>query len=343
LKRQIEAGIDIASDQVTVQQFLDRWLNEVICHRRPRTQESYRGTAKLHVTPHVGHYKIQKLKPEHVQNLVTTLVKGGLGPRSVEYAVKVLSRGLNQAKRWGYITKNPADGVELPDVKQRRVRPVDEQQARALLTAVKDHRLEAVYWVVLFLGLRRGEVLGLLKENLDMKAMTLTVEGTLQRINGSEDKLVRSDPKTEASRRVLPIPEPLVKVLRDHLRRLEAERAKAGDAWEEHGYLFPSERGTPLDPRNLLRHFEDVLVAAELPETTHFHDLRHWCASLLISYDVHPKAIQDILGHANIKTTLNIYGHLLPKVLRDATGRMSGIAPPDEDSDTSPDDTEDCT
>jgi len=354
LHRDQAAGINIAPDQYTVEQFLNRWLDEVICHRRPRTQESYRGTVRLHIIPYVGTFKLHKLQPEHVQAMVNALATTGLSPRSVEYATLVLSRGLNQAKRWGYITKNAVDGVELPQVKRPKIQPADEQQARAFLKAVKGHRLEALYWVTLFLGLRRGEVLGLLKKNINQKAMTMTIEASLQRVG---KKLERSEPKTETSTRVLPLPAPLWDMLREHLHRLESERGRAGEKWQEHGYLFPSERGTPLEPRNLVRHFKTVITKANsilteeaaqagetlpesalIPHNTRFHDLRHWCASLLIAYEVHPKAIQEILGHANIKTTMDIYGHLLPKVLQSATDRMATLLPKQADNAKTPED-----
>jgi integrase len=327
LHRDVAAGINLTPEQTTVEQFLHRWLDEIIIHRRPRTQESYRNTVRLHIVPYVGHHKLQKLSVEHVQAMVNKLTKSGLGARSVEYAALVLSRGLNQAKRWGYLQKNVVDGVELPRVKTHMVRPADEQQARALLDAVKGHRQEALYWIVLFLGLRRGEVLGLRITDLDFDTMTITIDGALQRQNG---KLERSDPKTEGSRRILPMPAALAKVLREHLRRLDVERQQAGDAWQEHGYLFPTRVGTPSEPRNVVRNFKATLAAAGLPVTTRFHDLRHWCASLLIAFGTHPKAIQEILGHANIQITLDVYGHLLPNVLRDATDQMDALAPPEE-------------
>lgn len=299
-----------------------RWIDEVICHRAPRTRESYEGVAKKHIYPDIGHLKLQKLLPEHVQAMANAIIAKGLSPRSSEYACLVLSRALNQAKRWGYVAQNVVDLVELPRPKRKKIAPIDERQARAFLDAVKGHRLEAAFWVALMLGLRRGEVLGLLKTSIDFQAKTVTIDGSLQRIGS---KLVRSDTKTESSQRRLPLPEPLIKVLRDHLHRLEQERQDAGDNWVDTEYLFPSERGTPLEPRNLLRYFKEALVTAKLPEMR-FHDLRHWCASLLIAYGVHPKTIQEILGHANITTTLNVYGHLLPNVLRDATDRMAGLA-----------------
>lgn len=324
LHRDQAAGINLQQEQYTVEQFIDRWLKEIICHRRPRTRESYEATARKHICPYVGQYKLHKLLPEHVQTMANALLAKGLGTRSAEYACLVLSRALNQAIRWGYVHRNVVDGVELPKVRQRKIQPADKQQVQALLNAVKGHRLKGIYWVAIFLGLRRGEVLGLLKENIDFEANTITVDGSIQRIG---KKLERTEPKTETSRRVLPMPASVARVLRAHLVRVEAERSQAGETWEEHGYLFPSARGTPLEPRNLLRHFKDVLAEAKLPASTRFHDLRHWCASLLIACEVHPKAIQEILGHANITTTMNTYGHLLPNVLRAATDRMGAFAP----------------
>jgi integrase len=330
LQQEQAAGRNIAPEQYTVEQFLTRWLDEVICNREPRTQESYRATVKKHIVPYVGHHKLHKLLPEHVQAMANALrtkepgpKERKLGPRSVTYACLVLSRALNQAKRWGYLTQNVVDDMELPKARQTKIQPATERQARALLDAVKGHRLEAVYWVALMLGLRRGEILALRTTDIDFEAMTVRVDGSLQRIG---KHLVRSGTKTESSQRTLPMPAPLAHVLRKHLEQLELERADAGTAWEEHGYLFPSRRGTALDPANLVHHFKAVLGTAGLPATTRFHDLRHWCASLLISYQVHPKAIQAVLGHANITTTLNVYGHLLPNVLREATDRMGGLA-----------------
>lgn len=129
--------------------------------------------------------------------------------------------------------------------------------------------------------------------------------------------------------------------MRCHSGGLGAEQDKASDTWLEQGWLFPAVGGTALEPRNLVRHFKSALVKAGLPTTTRFHDLRHWCASLLIAYDVHPKAIQRILGHANITTTLNFYGHLLPKVLQSATDRMGALAPDNKsDKDDSDEPTE---
>ena len=158
-----------------------------------------------------------------------------------------------------------------------------------------------------------------------------SVKPCSERVNG---RLQLEEVKSATSRRHIILPQVALEALKAHRLRQEEEQEFLGDAWPSTGLVFTSERGTPLEPRNLVRHFKSALAKAGLPETIRFHDLRHWCASLLIAYDVHPKAIQEILGHANITTTLNIYGHLLPKVLRSATDRMGALAPDEETDET---------
>lgn len=117
----------------------------------------------------------------------------------------------------------------------------------------------------------------------------------------------------------------LVDLLVDHRRQQEEERLAWGEEWEEHGLVFPSERGTPLEPRNLHRHFKIALKRAGLPETTRFHDLRHSCATFLIAQGVHPRVVMEILGHSQISLTMNTYGHVQPETQRDATSKVAGM------------------
>jgi site-specific recombinase XerD len=107
--------------------------------------------------------------------------------------------------------------------------------------------------------------------------------------------------------------------------RAVLEKKLLGDDWPESGLVFVSRRGTPLEPGNVVRHFKTVLRKAGLPETTRFHDLRHSCAALLIAQGVHLSVIKDILGHTQISTTANIYGHVLPEIQREATEKLDGL------------------
>jgi integrase len=330
LHRDQSAGINIAPDQYTVEEFIDRWLAEVICHRRPRTRESYEGTARLHIIPHVGHHRLTKLLPEHVQSMMNALTASGLSPRTVEYACLVLSRALNQAVKWGYVPRNVATLAEKPRPPKHKVRPLDDKQARALLDAVRGHRLQALYLVALSLGLRRGEILGLRWEDINFERRMLAITGSLQRQN---KRLERSAPKTDAGNRVLPLPAQLAKALEAHRQRQDAERTKAGDTWQEYGLVFTTATGLPIEPRNLFRHFKKVLVKAKLPPETRFHDLRHSCATLLIAQGVHARVVMEILGHSQISLTMNLYGHVLEDTHRQAADKLDALLDPGDETD----------
>lgn len=219
----------------------------------------------------------------------------------------VLRRALNQAVKWGSIARNVAALTDAPKAKRYEPVILSPAQGQQLLDAAAGHRLEALFTVALGLGLREGEVLGLRWIDISFAQHTLRVTQTVQRIKG---KLVVASPKTERSIRLLPLPLFVERSLARHAERQSTDVSDAGDRWQEHGLVFPSERGTPIDPRNLLRQFKQILVEAELPEMR-FHDLRHSCATTLIAKGVHPRVVQEILGHSQISTTMNVYGHVL--------------------------------
>jgi integrase len=150
------------------------------------------------------------------------------------------------------------------------MKPLNAEQARALLAAVKGHRLEALYRIAVSYGLRRGEILGLLQEDVDLDKAILRISGQVITIAGGKTIRV-SYAKTDGSIRELPLPNLLVTVLRCHKEMQDKERATIGIEWVENGLVFPSNVGTPMLPRNLVRHFKSLLKAAGLPETTRFH------------------------------------------------------------------------
>ena len=321
LQRQVDDGVNVSPNHETVEQFMQRWLDEVIVHKRPRTLESYQGTAKLHIYPHVGSVRLQQLKVEHVQRMVLTLVEKKLGARSIEYAVLVLSRALNCAIRWERISKNVARLVQLPEVSQHKLVPLTIPQAQQLLQAVKGERFELIYRIALSLGLRRGEVLGLQWGDIDFEAKSVTISGALQRQN---KKLNRTEPKTRAGHRTIPLPAILLKMVLAHRDRQRAERAEVGARWLDLDYVFTTPIGTPVEPRNLNRHFKEMLIRAKLPDMR-FHDLRHSAATLLIAQGVHARVIAEILGHTDIRLTMNLYGHVADETQRHAVNKLDTV------------------
>ena len=134
--------------------------------------------------------------------------------------------------------------------------------------------------------------------------------------------------KTAASARKLPLPETLITALQHHEERQHKERAERETEWKEHGLVFPSEVGTPISGRNLLRHFKAALKRAGLPPSIRFHDLRHSCATFLIAQGVHPRVVMEILGHSQISVTMNTYGHVLPETQQDAVQKLDTVLRP---------------
>jgi integrase len=301
LRQKAEQGIDLDADKLTVQQFLERWLEDVVKHRnKPRTHQSYTYIVNIHITPALGKIPLTALKPNKVQVLINELVARKLAARTIRYVRAVLRRALTQAMRWRYVSFNAAALVEVPRVEKYDIHPLTREEARQLLDTLKGHRLEPLYLMTLMLGLREGEVLGLLTPNLDFDQATIRIDGTLQYYSG---KLVRESTKTEASVRTLPLPDTLIPMLKEHLERQQAK-------FPDNAYVFASVAGTPISPRNLLRQFKAILKKAKLRDIR-FHDLRHSCATFLVARGVHPRTVMEILGHAQVSTTMNIYGHVM--------------------------------
>ncbi|WP_235001027.1 site-specific integrase [Marinactinospora thermotolerans] len=184
----------------------------------------------------------------------------------------------------------------------------DAVMLRAQLAAMNSSSMEVLglrYVLALCLGLRRGELLGLRWRDVNLETGRLEVVDTLQRVGG---RLLLVPPKTEDSARTVPLPSLCVAALWEHRKRQLAERSAAGPAWRDHDLVFPSRRGTPLEPGNLRRSWHPLRSAAGL-DGVRFHDLRHTCVTLLLNLETPPQVVREIVGHSDIGVTMTIYAH----------------------------------
>ncbi len=317
-----DGGLVFDADNLKVGEYLERWLNDSVRGSvKPVTFESYKQLMRVHVVPALGRIKLEKLSPAHLQGFYRQKLDAGLSPRTVQYLHVVLHRALKQALRWGLVPRNVSEAVDPPRVHREEISPLSPVQARALLEAARGDRLEALYVLAVHCGLRQGELLGLKWEDVDLEGGTLQVRRTL---TGSKDGLpVFTAPKTAKSRRSVRLTETALEGLRRHLERQLGEIDRAGSLWRENGLIFATEAGTPLNRQNLgRRSFKPLLKRAGLPEKTRFHDLRHTCATLLLVKGIHPKVVQELLGHSNIAITLDTYSHVLPGMGDEAAGAM---------------------
>jgi integrase len=216
----------------------------------------------------------------------------------------VLRRALKQAKRWGMVDRNVAEDVDPPRLQKDEIRPLDREQTCRLLEDAEGDRLHAFYVVAVTAGLRPSEMLALRWSDVDLEAGTLRVNRAL---SGGEFAAT----KTSRSRRKIELSNTARAALKAHRKRQLEEQMKKAGLWKEHGLVFPSTVGTPLSHRNVVRSFKALLKRAGLPIETRLYDLRHTCATLLLNSNVHPKYVQELLGHASISQTLDTYSHVL--------------------------------
>ena len=314
-----QQNLPIPSDRLTVAQFIDRWLADVVKPtRQATTHKQYADHVRLYIKPAIGRKVLSRLTPEDVQSMMRDRLDAGLSPRTVQDFRGTLRTALSRAVKWGLVTRNVATLVDAPRIEHVERKMLTPVEVRRFLDAAKGDRLEALYTVAVALGLRQGECLGLKWDDVDLDARSLMVRRSLARYDG---KLHLKEPKTASSRRRIDLPEVAVTALRAHKVRQLEERLLAGGKWHEQGLIFPSRKGTPYDASELREQFYKLLRRAELPHMR-FHDLRHSCASLLLAQGVPARVIMEILGHTQIGTTMNLYSHVMPSLRREAADVM---------------------
>jgi integrase len=187
--------------------------------------------------------------------------------------------------------------------------PLSAEEVRRLLAAATDDRLEALWVLAVHTGMRQGELLALKWTDVDLEAGKIRVRRTLTRESGH---YTLGEPKTKKSRRTVKLTGAATEVLRSHLSRQMADMDQLGDLYRDQGLVFTTDSGAPLNPSNVRnRNLRRLTRKAELPEIR-FHDLRHTCATLLLSRNVHQKIVQEMLGHSTVAITLDTYSHVLP-------------------------------
>lgn len=318
-----DRGLVSTARPMKVKDWFETYRTEVAPSRqRVSTLERLDDTIRLHITPVIGHHRLDQLKPMHLVALYNAKTGAGLAAATVRQIHAIIRRALAVAVKWQLVTQNVATLVDPPSVPRIEVEPLTSTEAQKLLQAALGGRNEARWIVGLALGLRQGEVLGLWWDDIDLDAGTLRVRRALQRQRA--DGLVFTEPKTARSRRTVSLPAPLVASLRAHRSHQLQERLLAGSMWRGSDCVFTTECGSPIDPPNDYRLFKQLLVAAGLREVR-LHDLRHTAASLLLLQGVAPRVVMEVLGHSQISLTMNTYSHVVPELKRDAADRMGEV------------------
>jgi integrase len=289
----------------TVGAFFTRWLEQSVKPRvRVSTYKWYEQAYRVHIKPYWHDTPLERIDHHALADLYHTLEQEGVSPRGRQRIHATLRRAFGQAERWDLIDKNPTRLVDAPRYRAPQIHALTLDQIGAFLAACRDDRLEALYTLAVYCGLRQGELFGLQWDDLDLAAGELRVRRT---ISDSSGKLEAVEPKTRGSRRVIVLPKPVLSALVAHRKKSHSPL-----------WVFTDSEGNLLRRSNLERRsFFPLLERAGLPRIR-FHDLRHSAATMLLSMGVHPKVVAEMLGHARVTMTMDVYAHVLPSMQRGA-------------------------
>jgi integrase len=302
-------GLVFDAGSLTVGEYLNKWLKDVQDTVRQSTYEGYEYAIRPHIRPALGRIKLKDLTAAHARWFYRERLDSGLAPATVHKLHVVLHKALKAAVADGLIPRNVTAELKLPRITREEIDPLNPEQARRLIETARGDRLEALYVLALNTGMRQGELLALKWDDVDLERGMLRVRRTLTHAGKA---FVFGEPKTKKSRRTIRLTAGAVQALKEHLSRQLEEMERMSSLYQPGGLIFATEAGTIINPSNLRnRSLKLLLKRAGLPPIR-FHDLRHTCATLLLSKDVNPKIVSEMLGHASVSITLDIYSHLLP-------------------------------
>lgn len=328
--QELNQGVFVEPSEMTFGEWLDKWLvNYKKGQLKPSTYESYEMLINVHIKPALGNIPLAKLQPYMIQSFYNEKLesgrtdgKGGLSTRMVRYFHAVIRQALQQAVKEGLIARNVADSTNPPTIQNKQMRPLTEEELQRFFDVAREDRLFAAYVLAVTTGLRRGELLGLCWDCVDLEKGIITVKRQLLALK--DGLSLEETTKSKSGRRSIYLTDDAVKELKAHRKRQLQEKLIMGKAYNDNNLVFCKEDGSPLDPRSFTRHFQRLLEKSGLPKVR-LHDLRHTHATLLLARGVHPKIVQERLGHSSITMTLDLYSHLIPSLQEAAAKSLNGL------------------
>ncbi|MFG2474274.1 tyrosine-type recombinase/integrase [Streptomyces fagopyri] len=352
------SGHPVATSSGTLGSYLAYWLDNVAIHRiRANTHERYRTCVRLYLVPGLGNKKLAQLTAKDVRTFLDRLRTAcqccarcldaaprrccaignccgkRLSPLTVAYVHSVLKSALEHAVREDELPRNVARNVKLSPPRHRRFEPLTADEARHFLKAARQDKFRALWELALRTGLRRGELLGLTWADLDPAAGTLNIRRSLQ--HNPAGGLIFFPTKTRAAERRIALPTACLAALEEHRLEQERQRTAAGVRWRENGLIFTTGVGTPFDPSDITRRFTGLLDQAGI-RRVRFQDLRHTCATLLLEQGVQLVTIKELLGHANIGITAQVYAHVRLRLQHDAINQLTDVLQDGDDPEDPP-------
>jgi integrase len=327
LLHQLDNGTFIKPGKITLAEYLVRWLADYAKpNLSPRGFERYESIARVHLIPGIGNILLTQLRPDHLQSHYTTKLNKGFSALTVRYHHTVIHKALQTAIKWGLLNRNVADGVDVPRARDNNeMQTWDDFETRHFLEAIKDSQYFALFHTALFTGMRRNELLGLKTSDIDFLFSQVSVSRSIHHLK--DGSYVFTDPKSKKSKRTIALSPDAIHVLREHCERQEAIRADIGKPLTDNDLVFSHPDGKPLRPNTVSRAWT-MLAAKAGVKVIRFHDARHTHASLMLKAGIHPKVVQERLGHASIQITLDTYSHVARGLQEAAAAQFDKLVSP---------------
>lgn len=327
LEHRATTGIPVLPSKMTTAMFLNRWLSDkCIVTVNRSTYEGYRHIVQNRFIPAFGEVRLPSLTPERIQRHWADWLdsgridgKGGLSAATVQRYHQCLHSALDTAVKWGLVGRNVADVVEVPRPKPTSMKALDENDLLRVLQAARDTDYYVAFVTAGYTGMRRSELTGLQWSDVDLDMCQVHVNRSLHQLAGGRFD-IRSV-KTVYSRRCIDLPPSLALLLRRHKESMAAAYSVVGRDMKDDDLVFSKPDGQPVAPDTLTKAWIR-LVRREGFHGVRFHDLRHTHATLLLKMGVHPKIVQERLGHSSIRITLDLYSHVLPGLQKDAAWKF---------------------
>lgn len=325
LKRYYEGAIK-ATPYETIGELLERWLADKKGTVRYSTWKSYEWLIETYLIPNLGKVKADKLKPKQIRSFYHEILAPKLSKASIRKLHVIFVQVLDWAVSESEIPKNVARGIKLPEGTGKKKFDVwNEEQLDLFLKHASRDQFFMIFDLAANTGMRQSEILGLPRDELDLKIKTLYIRNSYLLIEGGRGF---DDPKNETSERPVPLFAANARNLKIHLDKQRREMKQKQNIYRDHGLVFQTGVGTPVNPRNLMRNYyaiikriineQDCKKAQGEPhiefKKIRFQDLRHTHATILLKKGVHPKIVQERLGHSSIQVTLDIYSHVIPNL-----------------------------
>ena len=322
---------------ITLSKWLDIWFNEYAINSiKQSTRVSYETYIYKHITPILGKIKLLDLRADTLQQFYNDKLEngklngvGGLSPKTIKNINVMLHKAIDQALKNGLVNRNVTEVVTLPKLEKKEMRVLTSDEQQQLLRVCNNENNGIFIVVALSTGMRLGEILGLKWSDIDFKNKLLTVRRTINRLKNYDKDiskktvLVVNTPKTENSKRIIPLSNNLIKCLRDFKTFQKQKYLRIGVVIDDDSFIFPNSFGQSAgEPKTYQETFTKLTKLANL-NNVHFHCLRHTFATRALEEGIPAKTVSEILGHSNISTTLDLYSHVLLETKREAIEKLS--------------------